>query len=473
MREFANRCGKSEGNSEHTAPHLFALQQFLGKQLTLIALRGRSYEKVPNVVQPQNLDEWPYKKIEHWPPMTYRNCSVPTSEAVKTFTIFLETENTSSQNKELQPWIPFCTGRCSFCYFPVNCEKQTAALYLEALKKALGFYAESKYIQTSVFNELYVGGGSPSVLANDQIVDILRYCRETFNLTDDCTTKFTACTNDLSEDKVQTLASSKVDQLDIGIQTFDGSLRKMLLLRDSCESATQKLKMAKKNGLHVSIDLLYNLPSQTTEQWRSDLKQTLELDVESVDCYPLELYSDTPLAKKIASGELPAAGDDAKELEMYLEAYRIFKANGYSPTCHNRFSRLKEDFREPSSEVVGTGAGFFMGQLGNHIYSDVEDVKSYIATVQSGAFPVARLATKTPEEEMRKAMMLIYIRVPVDREKFKLQFGKFPEEEFPDAIGRLHQKGLIETRDGKISLTEKGDPWRVNIAWEFFNSPKQ
>jgi coproporphyrinogen III oxidase-like Fe-S oxidoreductase len=61
----------------------------------------------------------------------------------------------------------------------------------------------------------------------------------------------------------------------------------------------------------------------------------------------------------------------------------------------------------------------------------------------------------------------------VDREKFKLQFGKFPEEEFPDAIRRLHQKGLIETRDGKILLTEKGDPWRVNIAWEFFNSPKQ
>ncbi len=336
------------------------------------------------------------------------------------------------------------------------------------MKKALGFYAESKYIQSSVFNELYVGGGSPSVLANDQIVDILRYCRENFNLTDDCTTKFTACTNDLSEEKLRTLASTKVDQLDIGIQTFDDSLRKMLALRDNAESATQKLKLAKKNSLHVSIDLLYNLPSQTTEQWIKDITKAIELDVESVDCYPLELYSDTPLAKKITSAELPPAGDDSKELEMYLETYRIFRENGYSPTCHNRFSRLQEDFSEPSSEVVGTGAGFFMGQLGNHIYSDIEDVKSYIATVQRGTFPIARLATKTAKEEMRKAMMLIYIRVPVDREKFKSQFGKFPEEEFPDELRKLHQKGLIETRDGKIYLTEKGDPWRVNIAWEFF-----
>ena len=417
---------------------------------------------------PENRDEWPYEKIEHWPPMTYRNCSVPTSKDLTSFTNFLKTENSTSQNKELQPWIPFCEGRCSFCYFPVNCEKQTIALYLEALKKALGFYAKNKYIQSSVFNELYIGGGSPSILTKDQIADILQYCRETFNLTDDCTTKFTACTNDLSEEKMRTLSSSKVDQLDIGIQTFDDSLRKMLLLRDSSKNAAQKLKTAKKHGLNVSIDLLYNLPSQTTEQWKDDIKQALELDVESVDCYPLELYSDTLLAKKISEGELPSPGDDAKELEMYLEAYKIFKENGYSPTCHNRFSRIREDFREPSSEVVGTGAGFFMGHLKNHIYSDVEDVKNYIATVQSGAFPIARLATTTPEEEMRKTMMRIYIRVPVDREKFKAQFGKFPEEEFPDAIRRLQQKGLIETRDDKVRLTEKGDPWRVNIAWEFF-----
>jgi len=427
---------------------------------------------VPDVL-PEKRDEWPFEKVEHWPPLTYRNCAVPTAKGLTDFADFLKTESSSSQKKELQPWIPFCDGRCSFCYFPVNCEKQTVALYLEALKKALGFYAKSRYVESSAFNELYVGGGSPSILAKDQIADLLQYCRAAFSLTEDCETKFTACTNDLSEEKVHSLASNKVDQIDVGIQTFDDSLRKMLMLRDSSKSAAQKLQNAKKHGLHVSIDLLYNLPSQTTEQWKSDVKRALELDVESVDCYPLELYSDTPLARKISVGELPSTGDDAKELEMYLEAFNIFKENGYSPTCHNRFSRIGEDFQEPSSEVVGTGAGFFMGHIGNYIYSDVEDVKGYISAVQSGAFPIARLAKTTPEEEMRKAMMLIYIRVPVDREKFKAQFGKFPEEEFPDALQKLQQKGLIETRDGKIRLTEKGDPWRVNIAWELFNSTRQ
>jgi len=419
-------------------------------------------------VRYESHDGWPYNKIEHWPPMTYRDRLVPTPEATAAFADFLKTENPTDQNRELQPWIPFCEGRCAFCYFPVNCEKQNVTAYVAALKKALGFYAKNRYVQSSVFNELYIGGGSPTVLANNHIIDILQYCRGTFNLTAECTTKFTACTNSLSEDKIRLLSSNKVNQLDIGIQTFDDSLRKILLLRDNSSDAKLKLKTAKKHGLQVSIDLLYNLPRQTTKQWAEDIKQALELEVESVDCYPLDLYIDTPLARQIAAGELPPNNDGAAELEMYLEAYRIFKENGYLPTCHNRFSRIKEDFNKPSAEVVGTGAGFFMGHIGSYLYSDIEDVKDYIAAVNNGAFPLARLTTLSQETEMRKAMMLIYIRVPVDREKFKLEFGKFPEEAFPDALRKLQEKRLIEIKDGKIRLTEKGDPWRFNIAWEFF-----
>ena len=411
----------------------------------------------------------PYDKLEHWPPMTYRTRSTVSSETNDAFMDFLKTENKSKHNMELQPWIPFCDGKCTFCYFPVSCDKQSVNLYIEALKKALSFYAKSPYVKSSTFSEFYIGGGSPSVLAKGQIEEILRFCRGTFSFTSTSATKFTACTNNLSEEKIRLFSSNGVDQLDIGIQTFNEGLRKILMLRDSSTKAKEKLKEVKKHGLHVSIDLLYNLPGQSMEQWKEDLQQSVELDLESIDCYPLELYPDTPLANKIVAGELPPANGDGKELEMYREAYRFFGENGYTPTCHNRFSRLKEDFDKPSSEVIGTGAGFFMGRLGRYLYSDIENVEEYIAKVQNGGLPIARLAKLSKEDEMRTAMMLIYVRVPVDREEFKAQFGKFPEEAFPDAINKLLNFGLIKVEDGKIRLTEKGDPWRFNIAWEFFN----
>ena len=348
-----------------------------------------------------NPEELPYDSLKHWPPMTYRNNHAPTQEAIKDFADLLKTENHSKGPKELQPWIPFCEGRCSFCYFPVNCEKRDVSLYIEALKKALHLYAESLYIRSTIFNEIYVGGGSPSILSEAQITDVLGYCRKNFNFADECTTKFTACTFGLTDKKIDLLASREVDQLDIGIQTFEDDFRRNLTLRDGSKDAKEKLKAVKRSGLHLSIDLLYNLPGQTLQQWRRDLKQALELEVESVDCYPLDLYAETPLAKRIADGELPPPGDYKKELEMYLEAYQIFKENGYVPTCHNRFSRLKEDQGKISSEVVGTGAGFFMGHLGNFQYSDVDNVKDYLSAVSQGVFSVGfpRDAFKRGQDE--------------------------------------------------------------------------
>ena len=413
---------------------------------------------------------WPYDHVEHWPPMTYRDMSAPTSESLSNFSNFLEKDCSGSYNKELQPWLPFCEGKCSFCYFTVSCEKQNVKPYIVALKKALTIYAEKNYVESSIFNELYIGGGSPSVISNEQIADILDFCRTNFNLSLDHLTKFTACTANLSEDKISVLYSNHVDQLDIGIQTFNESLRKVLMVRDSSRDAKQKLRRIKKQGFRVSIDLLYNLPGQTMQQWKDDIKQALELEVESIDCYPLDLYSGTSLAKRITNGELPPLGDDSKEMDMYLEAYRIFKENGYKPTCHNRFSRVKEDFNEPSSEVIGTGAGFFMGNVDRFLYSDIEDIPGYISKVEKDVFPIARLTQISEEEEMRKAMMLVYIRVPVDREQFRVKFGKSPEDVFPNAISKLMNKGLIEERNGKIQLTEKGDPWRFNISWEFFKN---
>ena len=413
---------------------------------------------------------WPYDHVEHWPPMTYRDRSAPTSQILYDFTNFLKKEGADDQNKELQPWLPFCECKCAFCYFAVSCDKQNVVSYIAALKKALALYAENNYVKSSTFTELYLGGGSPSVISAEQIADVLSFCRKTFSLEADHLTKFTACTNSLSENKISTLCSNKVDQLDIGIQTFNDLLRKTLMIRDSSKEAKDKVRLIKKRGFGVSIDLLYNLPNQTLDQWRNDIRQALELEVESVDCYPLDLYPETPLAKKIAAGELPPLGNDSMELDMYLEAYRIFKENGYKPTCHNRFSRVKEDFNKLSSEVVGTGAGFFMGHIGRFLYSDIEDIQGYILKVKEGEFPIARLNKISKEEEMRKAMMLIYIRVPVDREKFKTNFGRFPEEAFPNEIKKLENEGLIEVRDGKIQLTEKGDPWRFNISWEFFKN---
>ena len=409
-----------------------------------------------------------YEKTKHWPPYTYRDYPEVVPEILQAFMDFLGTKNTSSERKELQPWIPFCTMKCSFCYFPTELiSNSEIEKYLSVLKKALNMYAETKYARTSEFSEIYLAGGTPSIMSTEQTIDLLSFCEKRFNLNDSREIKITGCTHDFDYKKLKALSEYGVDQLDLGIQTFDDDVRRLINLRDKARNAEETVRTAHKLGLRVSIDLMYNLPGQNLKVWNRDIQRALELDVESADCYALEVYPGTKLAEQLQSGDLPSRGDQNFETEMYLEAQNTFKAAGYKPTCHNRFSRIAEDFQEPCMEVLSTGAGSFMGTLGKFSYVDIEPTKAYIEAVNRGKFPISKLSMSSIQDEMGKMMMRLYIRLPVNKKEFRERFGKLPEEAFEATINKLEKKGLIEVDEQEIRLTKLGDVWRYNVCWEF------
>ena len=409
-----------------------------------------------------------YDKIMHWPPYTYRDYPQVVPETLEAFKDMLNSENNSNLRKELQPWIPYCSLKCSFCYFPTELiSNNKMGHYLDALKKSLIRYSKTKYIKTSEFSEIYLAGGTPSIMSTQQTIELLEFCEKTFNISHDREIKVTGCTHDFDLEKLKALSEYGVDQLDLGVQTFDDKVRRLVNLRDKSLNAEETIKAAHKLGLRVSIDLMYNLPGQDLKVWSKDVQRALDLDVESADCYALEVYPDTKLAKQLESGDLPPTGDQDSETEMYLEAKNTFKAAGYKKTCHNRFSRIDEDFKEPCMEILGTGSGFFMGYLGKFSYVDIEPSDAYVDAVNHGEFPVSKLSMSSQEDEMGKMMMRLYIRLPVDKQEFKNRFGKLPEDVFESAINRLVRKGLIEVDDKEIRLTSLGDVWRLNVCWEF------
>ena len=410
----------------------------------------------------------PYEKIKNWPPFTYRDYPEVTPETLRSFIDFLKTENNSNKRKALQPWIPFCTTKCNFCYFPTELGyKNNIETYLSAVKKVLDRYSKTKYIKTSEFSEIYLAGGTPSIMSTEQTKDLMSFCQKKFTIADNCEIKITGCTQDFDYSKLQALSEFGVDQLDLGIQTFDDNIRRMVNLFDKANDAEETIKTAHKLGLRVSIDLMYNLPGQTLEIWNKDIQRALELNVESVDCYVLDVYPKTKLADQLQSGELPPRGDDDMEKRMYNEAYRTFKVAGYRPTCHNRFSRIQEDFKEPCFETLGTGSGFFMGNLGDFSYTDIQPAESYVKAVDDSFFPISKLYYASLTDEMGKMMMRLYIRLPVNKEEFRTRFGILPEEAFKDKIEKLEKHHLIEIDDQEIRLTKLGDIWRYNICWEF------
>ena len=414
-----------------------------------------------------------YDSRSNWPPYTYRDYPEIEPKTYKSFMKFLATENTSNKLMELQPWISICDSRCAFCYFPTTTTaKMRIEPYLEALKKELEMYAKTRYVQTSVFDEIVLGGGTPSILSAEQMIDLIDFCKARFNTNDEYFIKVTGSSKTLALKKIDKLAEYGVYQMDMGAQTFDDKLRKMLCLPDSAESVEKAIKHAKKLGMCVCVDLMYNLPGQTMESWINTLRKTIELDVE-IDAYSLHVDPGTLLEQMIRNGRSPPQGDAEYEKQQYMVAYKMLTEAGYKAVGHDRFSRVEWHFREnclngwPWGGILTTGAGCFMGYLQRFSYANIEDVNTYIATVDAGKLPIRSLSRSSDEDMMRRTMTRLYLRLPVNMKEFMEKFGTTPEKVFPKQLQKLKEKGLIEIDDNEIRITKLGEVWKGNIAWEF------
>lgn len=418
-----------------------------------------------------------YGSRENWPPYTYRDYPDIKPETYQAFMEFLNTENTSGRLMELQPWISVCDSRCAFCYFPTTAtSKVQIEPYLDLLKKELAMYAKTKYVKTSVFDEIVLGGGTPSVLTAEQMIDLIDFCKANFNTNDEYFIKVTGSSKTLALKKIDKLAEYGVYQVDMGAQTFDDKLRKMLCLPDSAADVEKAIRHARNLDLCVCVDLMYNLPGQTMESWIATLKKAIELDVE-IDAYSLHVDPGTLLEKMIKTGVSPPQGNAEYEKQMYLIAYKMLTEAGYKAVGHDRYSRVEWHMREnclngwPWGGILTTGAGCFMGYLQKFSYSNLENIHEYMATVASGKLPICRLSESTREDMMRRTMTRLYLRLPVSKKEFMEKFGTIPEKVFPAQLQKLKDQGLIEIDENEIRLTKQGEVWKGNIAWEF--APKQ
>jgi coproporphyrinogen III oxidase-like Fe-S oxidoreductase len=414
-----------------------------------------------------------YEARQNWPPYTYRDYPDIKPETYQDFLEFLNTENTTGRLMELQPWISVCDSKCAFCYFPTAPTRMVQIdHYLELLKKELDMYAKTRYVKTSVFDEIVLGGGTPSVLSAEQMIDLIDFCKERFTTNKEYFIKVTGSSKTLALPKIDKLAAYGVYQMDMGAQTFDDNIRKLLCLPDSAADVERAIRHARKLGLCVCVDLMYNLPGQTMESWVATLKKAIELDVE-IDAYSLHVDPGTALEKMIQTGKSPDVGDGEHEKALYLTAYKMLTDAGYKAVGHDRYSRNEWHMREnclngwPWGGILTTGAGCFMGYLQRFSYSNIEEIHEYMNVVSSGKLPITRLSKSDDDEMMRREMSRLYLRLPVSKKEFMEKFGKLPEDVFPKQLKNLQEKGLIEIDDKEVRITKQGEVWKGNIAWEF------
>ena len=153
---------------------------------------------------------------------------------------------------------------------------------LETALRAPAF-AQQMANKGDILKTVYFGGGTPSMLCEKYIDNILCNIRSSFCHTQIQEITLEANPGDLSEDKLRGLREAGINRLSLGVQSFQDTLLHRLSRRHNGAEAIAAVKAARKAGFeNISIDLMYGLPEQTMAQWMAEIEQAILLDVEHV-----------------------------------------------------------------------------------------------------------------------------------------------------------------------------------------------
>lgn len=348
--------------------------------------------------------------------------------------------------------IPFCSKICTFCNMRRSLQKPQAVYYKYIIKEMEG-YAALPYIQDTVFDAVYFGGGTPTTLGAEALQKILEALEKNFRFTKEVEVTIETTLSELTDEKLEMFSKTIVNRYSIGIQTFDTAGRKQMGRRGDGEFAYRRLKevRAKTDGI-ISVDLIYSYSGQSEESLDSDLQQIQESGVDGFSLYSLINLQDTSI-------------DEAQQLEIDTKMFDIIaskmESNGF------RFLELtkmvkKDQYkyimnRHLGAETLPLGAGAGGSIKGLMMMNPIE-LKEYYEQVENF--------------NERKAMNFDLSYRELTKFKGDIQSLKLPKQEdlyeqqesYQKTLKELLAKGYAVTDGDGYRLTRKGIFWGNSIS---------
>lgn len=197
--------------------------------------------------------------------------------------------------------IPYCLQRCTYCDFAtyVHTEIKPPSYYVEIVKKEISLHSDLFSESKSVpLKTIYFGGGTPSLISAESIVDLISTLSK-FGYQTGPQTEITIEINPatIDEKKLEIYLNAGVNRFSVGAQTFSDRLLKMVHREHNAEQTKNTLALLRKYNLNFSFDLLFALPTQTLDELRADVEIAVDLGSKHISPYCLTVPEGHPLSK--------------------------------------------------------------------------------------------------------------------------------------------------------------------------------
>ena len=205
--------------------------------------------------------------------------------------------------------IPFCKRRCIYCDFFSTTQSEKKPTYVHALCQELDMRKD--YLEGEDIETIYLGGGTPSQLTQEELEEIFSTIYHIYKVKDDAEITLEANPDDLTPEYVTMLRQLPINRISMGIQTFQEETLKLLHRRHTAKQAIEAFKRCREAGFqNISIDLMYGLPGETLDTWKQDLQQAIALHPEHISAYHLIYEEDTALWKLREQHQVEEADED-------------------------------------------------------------------------------------------------------------------------------------------------------------------
>lgn len=359
--------------------------------------------------------------------------------------------------------IPFCQHKCPYCAFvSFPGSRSDIEIYVKLLLDELQL-AANRFASCSI-ESVYFGGGTPSLLSPDQILQILEKIHRLFKIIPDPEITFEANPGTVNRELLADLYSAGINRLSFGVQSFNDRMLKVLGRIHSADQARKAFSDARSAGFkNIGIDLIHALPEQTLEMWRNDLREALLVGPEHLSVYGLTIEEGTPFAAGLKNGKnLPESDLSADMFEMADEllpsaGYEHYEIANYAlPGFRSRHN--SGYWRRDGYLGLGLGAHSFINQGEYGIrFNNPCDPEQYAASIRKDEILHSNYTCLSREEAISEFMFLgLRLAEGVSFADFEKRFGESLQIMFLPALQKLSHAGLIIHGQQGIRLTLKG-----------------
>ena len=365
--------------------------------------------------------------------------------------------------------IPFCRRKCHYCNFYSLASSRHFDHLIEALKDEIDL---RKHEVDEPLETIYFGGGTPSMLNDQQLEGIMDRIYKNFSLTEKAEITLEANPEDITREKLISLKKNHINRLSIGIQSFYDNELTYLNRIHSARKAIDSVRLSQDMGFeNISIDLIYGLPNATIESWKNNLRQAFRLEVPHLSCYTLTVEPNTALAKFIEKGRMKnvseALFEEQFEILIQKTAEMGYQQYEISNFCKDAYYAAHNTSYWFGKKYLGVGpsAHSYDGQKRQW---NVAHIKNYINSVNNGKV-LSESEAITPLTRYNEYIMTrLRTQWGVSISDVNERFGKKAASHFTAAISKYLKSGHLQSLDDTILLTKKGKFISDGIIAELF-----